>query len=53
MIVLIAYDVTSDRRRSKIARLLANHGERIQYSVFECELIPDLPGLLWPRPIGW
>jgi len=40
MFVLVAYDIPSDRRRTKVAGLLANYGERIQYSVFECELTP-------------
>jgi len=41
MTVLIAYDVASDRRRTKISRILAEYGERIQYSVFECQLNQD------------
>lgn len=40
MKILIAYDIPSDRRRSQVARLLANRGERVQYSVFECDLTP-------------
>ena len=32
---VIAYDVPSDRRRLKVARLLERYGERVQYSVFE------------------
>ncbi|NLF02814.1 MAG: CRISPR-associated endonuclease Cas2 [Anaerolineales bacterium] len=35
---VIAYDVPNDRRRYRIARLLEGHGERVQYSVFECHL---------------
>ncbi len=37
-IYLIAYDITSDRRRNKIAELLEKHGLRINLSVFECTL---------------
>jgi len=37
MFVLIAYDVSSTRRRNKVAKLLSNHGERVNLSVFECE----------------
>ncbi len=33
--VLISYDITSDRRRTKVARLLEGYGDRVQYSVFE------------------
>lgn len=35
---LVSYDITSDRRRRRIANLLENYGKRIQYSVFECDL---------------
>lgn len=35
---LVAYDVTDDRRRLEIARLLEDHGQRVQFSVFECDL---------------
>jgi CRISPR-associated protein Cas2 len=33
--VIIAYDVTDDRRRYRFCKLLERYGERIQYSVFE------------------
>ena len=32
---LVAYDVPDDRRRTKIANLLEDYGDRVQYSVFE------------------
>lgn len=32
--MLVAYDITDDRRRDKVAVALQEHGERIQYSVF-------------------
>jgi CRISPR-associated protein Cas2 len=35
---LISYDIPNDKRRLKIARTLEAHGERVQYSVFECLL---------------
>ena len=34
----IAYDVTSDRRRARVARILGDCGTRVQKSVFECHL---------------
>ena len=37
MFVLIAYDVSSSRRRNKVAKILTDHGERVNLSVFECE----------------
>jgi len=35
---LITYDVSSDRRRSRIFDLLRDHGDHAQFSVFFCEL---------------
>lgn len=35
---LISYDITDDARRTRIHKFLRNHGERVQYSVFECQL---------------
>jgi len=32
--LLVAYDVASDRRRDRLAVLLQEHGERVQFSVF-------------------
>lgn len=31
---LVAYDITDDRRRERIAHVLSAYGDRIQYSVF-------------------
>jgi len=38
MLTVIAYDVTDDRRRERVRTLLADYGQRVNYSVFECEL---------------
>lgn len=43
--MLITYDVaTSDsagrRRLRRVARLCQNYGQRVQYSVFECQIDP-------------
>ncbi len=38
MHLVISYDIQNDRRRTKIHDMLKNYGERIQYSVFECNL---------------
>ncbi len=35
---LICYDIHSDERRGRVATLLEDHGTRVQYSVFECDL---------------
>jgi CRISPR-associated protein Cas2 len=39
VIVIIAYDVTDDRRREDLAMLLSGYGPRVQLSVFECEVL--------------
>lgn len=33
---VIAYDVTDDKRRNKVVKLLEKYGKRSNYSVFEC-----------------
>jgi CRISPR-associated protein Cas2 len=38
MFYLVAYDITDDQRRTKIAKILEDFGDRVQYSVFEMEL---------------
>ncbi len=35
---VISYDIPDDRRRAKLAKLLLDFGERVQYSVFEAVL---------------
>ncbi|HEK25463.1 MAG TPA: CRISPR-associated endonuclease Cas2 [Hydrogenobaculum sp.] len=35
-ITVICYDISSDKRRNKVARELLKVGVRTQYSVFEC-----------------
>lgn len=45
MMVLVSYDVaTTDsagrRRLSRVAKICKNHGQRVQYSVFECIVDP-------------
>jgi len=36
--VVVAYDISDDRRRERVAKILEGFGERVQYSVFECRL---------------
>ncbi len=38
MLVLVVYDVSSNRLRRRLARLLGGYGERVQRSAFECRL---------------
>ncbi|MCX7920374.1 MAG: CRISPR-associated endonuclease Cas2 [bacterium] len=36
--IIVAYDIINDKRRRKIANVMEDYGDRIQYSVFECNL---------------
>ncbi|GFG50674.1 CRISPR-associated endonuclease Cas2 [Mycolicibacterium agri] len=38
--ILIAYDVTDDRRRAQLAKVLSKYGDRVQYSVFVVDTVP-------------
>ena len=38
---VIVYDIENDRRRLKVAKLMEQVGERVQYSVFEAWLTRD------------
>ncbi|MFO8072416.1 MAG: CRISPR-associated endonuclease Cas2, partial [Polyangia bacterium] len=38
MLHAVCYDISNDRRRRKIARLLEGYGVRVQKSVFEARL---------------
>lgn len=35
---LVCYDVPDDKRRTKLAKLIEQRCQRVQYSVFECPL---------------
>jgi len=37
---LISYDIPDDRRRARVFKLMRGWGERVQYSVFCCQLNP-------------
>lgn len=38
MLVLVAYDIPDNKRRTKLATFLEGYGRRVQKSVFECYL---------------
>lgn len=40
MVYLICYDISDNRRRTKVSKLLEAYGIRIQKSVFEATLTP-------------
>ncbi|RVT47834.1 CRISPR-associated endonuclease Cas2 [Rheinheimera sediminis] len=35
---LVCFDISDDKRRRKVVKLLQQHGERVQFSVFELRL---------------
>ncbi len=35
---LVCYDITEDKRRDRVFKVCKNHGEHLQFSVFECDL---------------
>lgn len=39
---VVVYDISSDRERAKVDKVLKNYGFRIQKSVFECKLNESL-----------
>jgi CRISPR-associated protein Cas2 len=43
---LVCYDITDDKRRDRVFKVCKNHGEHLQFSVFECDLnAVELTGL--------
>ncbi len=38
MLYMICYDITSDNRRKRVQKILEGYGDRVQYSVFECNI---------------
>jgi CRISPR-associated protein Cas2 len=38
MLYIITYDITINKRRNKVAKILEGYGKRVQLSVFECEI---------------
>lgn len=47
MLTIIAYDITDHKRLSRVARICADYGIRVQYSIFECRLEEDECDTLW------
>jgi CRISPR-associated protein Cas2 len=39
--IVVVYDISSDKRRTKLHNALLNYGTPVQYSVFECLLEPE------------
>lgn len=38
MFIVLVYDIVSDHRRNRVAKEMENWGQRVQHSVFECDL---------------
>lgn len=38
MYVIVSYDISEDKRRTKIHSILKSYGQWVQLSVFECDL---------------
>lgn len=38
--ILVAYDISNDKRRTRLHKILLDYGTPVQYSVFEC-LVDD------------
>jgi CRISPR-associated protein Cas2 len=39
--IVVVYDISNDKRRTKLHNVLLNYGAPVQYSVFECLLDGD------------
>ncbi len=39
--LIIVYDISDDKRRTKLHNVLLDYGSPVQYSVFECLLEPE------------
>jgi len=39
--VAVCYDVPDDRKRNRVSKILEGYGQRVQKSVFECDLKPE------------
>jgi CRISPR-associated protein Cas2 len=38
MLFMVCYDILNDRNRRKIQKILEGYGERVQFSLFECDI---------------
>jgi CRISPR-associated protein Cas2 len=49
MLTLVAYDITKPRRLARVADICEDYGVRVQYSLFECRLEPEVFDRFWER----
>lgn len=38
--LVVSYDIPDDKRRTKVMKTLQGYGQRVQFSVFECDIRP-------------
>ncbi|MFM7575972.1 MAG: CRISPR-associated endonuclease Cas2, partial [Microcystaceae cyanobacterium] len=38
MFVVVSYDISEDKRRTKVHKILKSYGQWMQFSLFECDL---------------
>ncbi len=38
MFVVVSYDISDDKRRTRVMKTLRDFGKHVQYSVFECDV---------------
>lgn len=41
MFIVVCYDIPDDKRRNRVSDILEGFGERVQWSVFECDIKPE------------
>lgn len=41
MFIVVCYDIADERRRNRVGKILEGFGQRVQRSVFECDLSPS------------
>ncbi len=46
MFSIVCYDIPDNKRRNKVAKILEGFGNRVQESVFECDIKPEYMKLL-------
>lgn len=42
MFIIVSYDIPDDRRRDRVMKALKDFGAHVQYSLFECDLKPEV-----------
>jgi len=49
MFSVVCYDISDDKRRIKVGKILEGFGNRVQRSVFECDIRPEHMKMLKQR----